>query len=152
MIRIFTTALAAVVCLLLFCSAPWAQQPSGQPLPPAEPVAPPPADPGMVTSGPMPMAATTVPAAECVPTCKVCVCEPKQNTKICFSSKCEDYCLPRCSLLSLFRGKCGCEDGCCGDVRTRHLLIVKKVPACDTKKCVLKEVPAVCAPPCAPGP
>jgi hypothetical protein len=150
--RIFTAALAAAVFLLLLCPAPRAQQPAAQPLPPAEPGAPLPSDPGLATPAATPMAATTAPAAECVPTCKICVCEPKENTKICFSCKCEEYCLPRCSLFSLFRGKCGCEDGCCGQVKTRHLLIVRKVPDCDTKKCVLKEVPAVCAPPCVPGP
>lgn len=77
----------------------------------------------------------------CSPTCKVCVSEPKHNTKIVYGCKCEEYCLPSCSLLSLLCGKCACADGPCGEVKVRHRLVLKKVDACDTKNCVLREVP-----------
>lgn len=84
----------------------------------------------------------SIPSPDCPPTCKVCVTEPKHNTKKVYAVKCEEYCLPRCSLLSLLRGKCACDDGCCGVVKVRHRLIIKKVDDCDTKECVLREVPA----------
>jgi hypothetical protein len=68
--------------------------------------------------------------------CKVCVSEPKANTRKVYACKCEDYCLPRCGLLSWLWGHCGCGDGPCGELRIRHRLVVKKVPDCDTKQCV----------------
>jgi hypothetical protein len=95
------------------------------------------------------LAPTVVPAVPC--TQKVCVSEPKKNTKVVYSSHCKEYCLPSCSLWSLFSGgNCGCE-GNCGEVRTRNVLVKKVVPTCDTTQCVLKEVPvaAGCLP-CAP--
>src|SRR4051812_46423935 len=84
---------------------------------------------------------STAPAAVggCCPTPqKVCVSEPVARTKVCYAVKCEEYCLPKCSLLSILRGGCGC-DGHCGDVRTRNVLVKKKVPDCDGFKCVVKE-------------
>jgi hypothetical protein len=91
------------------------------------------------------------------PTCKACVPEVKHNTKTVYDCKCEDYCLPHCSLWSMLCGKCGCADGCtCCELRTRRVLIKKKVPTCDTTQCVVKEVPVTCAPPppppCLPPP
>jgi len=83
------------------------------------------------------------PEGTCPPqTRKVCVTEPKQNTRTVYATKCEEYCLPRAiSLLSLFGGrKCDCDDGHC-DVKVRHKLVVKQVEACETKQCVLKEIP-----------
>ena len=73
---------------------------------------------------------------------KVCVVEPKHNTKTVYGSVCKEYCLPRCSLWEMIRGWCGGCSGCgeCGPVRTRNVLIKKTVPACDTKQCVIKEV------------
>ena len=73
---------------------------------------------------------------------KVCVSEPKQNTRTIYATKCEEYCLPRAlPLFSLFGGhKCDCDDGHC-DVKVRHKLVVKQVEACETKQCVLKEIP-----------
>ena len=76
------------------------------------------------------------------PACKVCVSEPKPTTRKVYGCKTEEYCLPRCSLLSWLWGACGCDAGPCGDLRVRHRLIVKKVPGCDTKQCVPREVPA----------
>jgi hypothetical protein len=84
-----------------------------------------------------------------------CVPEPavKRVPKVIFEQKCVDYCLPRCSLLSLFTGcGCGCGDGVkCGQPRVRHALIKKiiyeEVPEV---KCV--PAPAVPAPPAASPP
>ncbi len=91
-------------------------------------------------------------AGECPPpTCKVCVSEPKPTTRKVYACKVEEYCLPCCSLFSILRGKCGCEDGHCGEVRERHRLVVRKVDGCDTKQCVVREVllpAASCEPPC----
>jgi hypothetical protein len=89
-------------------------------------------------------------AAYCAPTCKVCVSEPRPVTKWVYSTKCEEYCLPHCSLLAILRGECGCEDGSCGEVRTKHRLVMKKVECFDGKRCVLKDMPTACAPVCAP--
>ena len=77
-----------------------------------------------------------------VPACKICVGEPKHTTRKVYACKREDYCLPCCSLLSLLRGKCGCGDGRCGDVRVRRLLVVKTCAGPDTNGCVLREAPA----------
>jgi hypothetical protein len=54
---------------------------------------------------------------------KVCrpVCETKTVTTKCYSSKCEEFCLPPCSPLSCLFG--GCAE--CGRVRTKRLLVVK---------------------------
>jgi hypothetical protein len=76
--------------------------------------------------------------------CKVCVVEPKKNTKTVYGSVCKEYCLPRCSLWETIRGWCGGCSSCgeCGPVRTRNVLTKKTVPACDTKQCVIKEAEA----------
>jgi hypothetical protein len=127
-----------VLGLVLRCSELGAQQPAGaspapQPLCPATslPAYPPP----RVTASP-PLAASCGP-----PTCKVCVREPKHNTRWVFGCKSEEYCLPYCSPFSLFWGGCGCEDGPCGAFRIRHRLVIKKVDTCDTTTCVVREVP-----------
>jgi hypothetical protein len=71
---------------------------------------------------------------------KVCVVEPKKNTKTVYNSVCKEYCLPRCSLWELIRGWCGFSScGDCGPVRTKNVLVKKTVPACETKQCVIKE-------------
>ena len=93
--------------------------------------------------------------APCPPPCapKVCVPEPttRKVEKVVYDDKCVDYCLPRCSLFSLFAGKgCGCGDGgClnCGQPRTRHVLIKRLVrEECPDVKCEVREAP------CVPGP
>jgi len=105
----------------------------------------------------MPSVGIVAPCApvECCNACpcegpkKVCVAEPKKNTKVVYNSKCQEYCLPRCGcfLSRMFgRGSCDCPDGNCGEVRTRHVLVKKKVPDCDTMTCVVKEV--ACEAPC----
>lgn len=76
------------------------------------------------------------------PACKVCVTEPKPRTRTVYSCKDEGYCLPKCSLLSLILGRCGCDGGPCGDLRVRRRLVVKKVPDGDTTQCVPREIPA----------
>src|SRR4051794_24822249 len=81
------------------------------------------------------------------PTCKICVSEPKHQTRTVYSTKAEEYCLPSCSLLSLLHGHCGCDSGPCGGVRVRQRLVVKKVPGCDTTQCVPRAVPAACPAP-----
>jgi hypothetical protein len=102
-----------------------------------------------LAQGPAPI--NLQPPANCPPpTCKVCVSEPKPTTRNVFSTKCEDYCLPRCNLLALLKGTCDCKDGACGEVRVRHRLVVKKVPDCDKMQCVPREVPVACPVPCMP--
>jgi hypothetical protein len=77
---------------------------------------------------------------------KVCLVEPKPNTRTVYAAKSEEYCLPRpISLLSLLGGKCACDDGRC-QMKVRHRLIVKQIDDCDTQQCVLREVPVA---PCA---
>jgi len=90
------------------------------------------------------------PEPACPAPCKVCVSEPKHNTKKVFACKAEEYCLPRCDLLSRLWGQCGCDCGPCCELRVRHRLVVKKVPDCDTWHCVLKDAPPACPAPCAP--
>ena len=63
---------------------------------------------------------------------KVCVPEPtvRKTDKAIYDQKCVEYCLPCCSLASLFGGGCGCAGGgClnCGRPRTRRALIKKYV-------------------------
>ncbi len=66
------------------------------------------------------------------PCCAVHCCEPpkicapqldKKKTHVCYSCKCEEFCLPKCSCWMIFK-KRGCES-CfeCGKVRKRNLLI-----------------------------
>ena len=82
------------------------------------------------------------PEPGCPPACKVCVSEAKPQTRTVYVCKDEEYCLPRCGLLSFVLGRCGCGEGPCGDLRVRRRLVVKKVPDCDTTQCVPREVPA----------
>jgi hypothetical protein len=87
-------------------------------------------------------AADPPPLCPSPPTCKVCVVEPKPTTRTVYASKVEEYCLPHCSLLELLLGgHCGCDDGSCCELRVRHRLVVKRVPGCETKQCVVREVP-----------
>lgn len=82
----------------------------------------------------------------CAP--KVCVAVPAtiKHTTTCFSSKCIDYCLPKCSLQ---RGCDSCADNC-GHPRTKHVLMMKRVTTeCPATKCeVTLAPPASCAQPC----
>ncbi len=88
-------------------------------------------------------AADPPPACPPPPPCKVCVVEPKPTTRTVYACKAEEYCLPRCHLLSLLLGgHCGCDDGLCCELRVRHRLVVKRVPGCDAKQCVVREAPA----------
>jgi hypothetical protein len=99
---------------------------------------------GQPASAPIQHAPTPVVVA---PDCKTtaCVTEPKKNTKVVYTSRCKEYCVPNCSLFSCFSSDCGCGDNC--EKRTKNVLVKKVVPACDTTQCVLKEVPAgYCAP------
>jgi hypothetical protein len=107
----------------------------------------------LVVDAPISAAAPPVAAASagCAQTRTICVAEPKHNTKTVYSCKIEEYCLPRFSLMSLFGGKCSCEDGRCGDVRIKHRLVVKKVDAPDTTRCVPQLVPFQHAAPCISG-
>lgn len=87
------------------------------------------------------------------PPVKVCVPEPKHNTKVVYTSRCKDYCLPCCSLWHLLCGRCtSCDAGNCGAVRTKSVLVKKKVPACDTTQCVVKELSPGCEPAGPPAP
>src|SRR4051812_13945330 len=109
--------LTAVGALFLSNTGPKAQQ-AATPAPGASP----PATSALVRPGPGGAAIVS-----CPPASKVCVREPKHNTRRVYGCKIEEYCLPRCSLLSLFQGKCDCDQDGCGDVRVRHRLVVKKV-------------------------
>ena len=69
----------------------------------------------------------------------VCVSEPKKNTKTVYTSRCKEYCVANCSLFNWFSSDCGCCDNC--EKKTKHVLVKKTVPDCDTTHCVLKELP-----------
>ena len=69
---------------------------------------------------------------------KVCrpTTEMKKVTTRCYSEKCEEFCLPKASLLSCF-----CAD--CGHVRTRRDLVVKlRTHEECVNKCVVDHAPA----------
>ncbi len=127
--------------------------------------------------------APACPETACPETCKKCV--PTTRKKIiehrCYSSKCEDFCAPKCGhmLGGLFShkscGSCnkcdtgcnkGCEKGCntgcatdceachkCGKVRTRKALYVtiKKEEQCLPDCLVVEEAAPACAVKCAPA-
>jgi hypothetical protein len=75
---------------------------------------------------------------------KVCVseCTTTKTTKAVYSSKCIEYCLPRCSLL----GGGHCDGSCaenCGPVRTKNVQLKKVVTTeCPSTHCVVREGPA----------
>lgn len=100
------------------------------------------------------------------PTAKQCVgkWETKKVTKYTYDCKCDDYCLPRCSLRGMFRHGHGCgscdQEACggCGEcsphVRTKRVLIKKpKVEEECVLKCIVEEVPCQvpCPVPCPPA-
>ena len=96
----------------------------------------------------------------CSASCVAKVCAPvpaiKKTEKVIYDEKCVDYCIPRCSLLSIFRGQCGCGNECsnCGQPRTKHLL-VKKIAheECPDVKCEVQAIPcAGLASPCGTAP
>ena len=92
----------------------------------------------------VPAPQTVVSSAPCTQT--VCVNEPKKNTKVVYTSRCKEFCVPSCSLFSLFSSDCGCSGNC--EKKTKNVLVKKVVPGCDTTQCVLKEVPAGACAPC----
>ena len=104
--------------------------------------APPPAGPP-APAVVLPPAAPVECAAPCVH--KVCVPEPTTvvKDKVIYDDRCVDYCLPKCSLLSILKGGCGCgAGGCadCGHPRSRRVLIKKVVQEeCPDVKCVVQE-------------
>src|SRR5438552_2443634 len=63
---------------------------------------------------------------------KVCVAEPKHNTTKVYAAKCEEYCLPSCSLLSLFKDGCVCGPSPCAELKIRHRLVVRTIDAADS--------------------
>ncbi len=71
---------------------------------------------------------------------KVCVPVPdvKKKTRVVYGVVERDFCLPRAT----FCGKCCAEDGACGKVRTRHVLVKKVVTEeCPSFKCVVQPRP-----------
>ena len=131
------TCFRALALLLsgLSWNCPASAQAPGSPLPGAAPQ--PSVPPVMLIEGNL--------ASPCETPKKVCVTEPKKNTKVVYNSRCQEYCLPRCgTFLDWIHGRSceSCKCGDCGPVRMRHVLVKKKVPDCDTMTCVLKDVPA----------
>lgn len=119
--------LLVITTLLAGTSISLAQTPPAQPLVPVQQPAP----------------AGKVVADPCHCPTKVCVSEPKKNTKTVYTTKCKDYCVADCGSLfsSLFGGGCvPCDAGNCGEVRTKRVLVKKTVPDCDTTQCVVKEL------------
>lgn len=139
MIRIRIPAAAFVLSSLLWNVPQASAQPPGTPRPPSALSLP------TLSVAPVEVHAV-VPCETCATPKKICVSEPKKNTKVVYNSKCQEYCLPSCG--SLFDRLCGggscepCKSGECGPVRTRNVLVKKKVPDCDTMTCVLKDAPA----------
>ncbi len=79
---------------------------------------------------------------------KVCtsVLGTKKTEKVIYDEKCVDYCIPRCSLWSIFSGQCGCAGGTecqtCGQPHTKHLLVKKIVhEECPNVKCEVQPAP-----------
>ena len=102
-----------------------------------------------ITPLPMPASQPMVPApvgpAAGPRACKICVSECVPTTKKVYSCKCEEYCLPRCGCLSFLVGDgCGCGHDNCGDVKVRRRLVIRRVPDCDKKICVLRDAPVGC--------
>jgi hypothetical protein len=89
--------------------------------------------------------------------------EKKDVSTRCYGSRCEDFCLPKCSHLCHLFGSSGCtdccEDGACHDCehpRTRKYLVlyIHHHEEC-VPKCVVVESPPVCSPcppTCTPAP
>ncbi len=86
----------------------------------------------------------------CDAACAAKVCAPtsgtKKTEKVIYDEKCVDYCIPRCSLWSIFSGQCGCEGGTgcqnCGQPHTKHLLVKRIVyEECPAVKCEVQAVP-----------
>lgn len=94
--------------------------------------------------------------------CTPKVCVPTVGTKAVdkrvYGSLCEEFCIPKCNLLSLLRGHgscCSCP--VCEAPRMRKVLLIKirKEERCE-KKCVLQEAPCggpacPCGPQVVPG-
>jgi hypothetical protein len=89
-------------------------------------------------------------AACCQADCGAKVCVPvagiKKRDKVIYDEKCVDYCIPRCSLWSIFSGQCGCggEAGCqnCGQPHTKRLLVKRIVhEECPDVKCEVQAAP-----------
>src|SRR4051812_42386151 len=102
--RFAATVLSVIASLVVLNLGLKAQQPGDvdDPAPAAQlPAAALPARPPSSLPAPSPI--STAPVADegscCPHTCKICVSEPKHNTKKVFACKCEEYCLPRCSFL-----------------------------------------------------
>jgi hypothetical protein len=84
----------------------------------------------------------------CSAPCAAKVCAPtpgiKKTEKVIYDEKCVDYCIPRCSLFSIFSGQCGCGNECstCGQPRTKHLLVKRIVhEECPDVKCEVQALP-----------
>jgi hypothetical protein len=105
--------------------------------------------PGVATAAPAPIVGLAGQPC-CSASCAAKVCAPtpgtKKTEKVIYDEKCVDYCIPRCSLWSIFSGQCGCDggNGClnCGQPRTKHLLVKKIVhEECPEVKCEVQAVP-----------
>jgi hypothetical protein len=134
----FLVVMRSVAGLVLVGSILKAGEPNDLKSPPKALSAP--AQSGMILSTTSASAPAATDDCNCSQTRKICVSEVKHTTKKVYACKGEEYCLPRCSFLSLLWGKCSCDEGSCGDVKVRHRLIVKTVDGCESKQCVIREV------------
>lgn len=142
--RMYKVLLTVVAGLAVAGSALYAQQPAPSVYPTVtEPVMMPVVHEMPVShvfQAPAPCAAPCVVPA----TTKICVCEMKPATKLYYGCKCEDYCLPHCTLWGLLTHQCGCEGRDCGCVHTRNKLVLRRLPTEPNPVCVVREVPFGC--------
>ncbi|QDU19459.1 hypothetical protein [Urbifossiella limnaea] len=81
---------------------------------------------------------------------KVCIYEPQKTTKTAYTSVCKEYCAADYSPLAILKRCCGlsgCDGPCPPLPLVKTVLVKKAVPGPDKMACVLKELPAVIAPP-----
>jgi hypothetical protein len=122
------------LCLALTCVSSLAAQ-----TPPGSAVNRDPVQPAAHTSG----------HASCPEACapKICVpeCGVKKVSRVVYSSKCIEYCLPKCRL----GGSCDGCDTCnadCGKPRVKNVLLKKVVTEeCPITICVVRDAPACTA-------
>ena len=106
------------------------------------------ADPAKASPAQATKTDTAVPDSCKVPTRKICVSDEVKQTKVVHGSRCKEYCVPTCFLLNWLPfhkknadGCSSCDQGQCGNIRTRRVLVKYVVNDNPKKVCVVKEVP-----------